>query len=469
MANPAADIRAAAQSRWPGATVQGRGRTWLLHRHPTDPRRFMLDAEIGPIHTAALAEIDTAWQPDTGAWQWKMEQADYQAHARSVLNAGDAIEVRLGADWVIFQPLSLNWVNQDNSRQQIATPAAVTAQVVDGDTLRWAAAYGAGRHFTYQAQTGRLAKLTTIDSMLNLPPATVLGTVWLEQEFIIKNSTGVELYLDGVRWTRANNVRVRTSNAIEFRDAATGTQTLWTLDGPRCYDSAGRETFGQYEVRRQGGASYFITVRIPKSFVDAATFPLFMDPTVDVQVGANNDDGYEISSGAISRTSFSLILDVDTNWGLVRFSSVTGPASGDTIDAAWLEFKPESTTYDDPSVDIYGVDVDNPVEIAAVNFNITSRARTSAVTTWTATGIGAAFVQTPSIVAQVQEIVDRAGWASGNAMAFVLDVLTGSVFRPKTRDSGAGEGAKLHFEYTAGAAPAAAEPPRTRMLLGVGV
>jgi hypothetical protein len=92
--NPAADARAKAQEKWPGATVAARGRKNILHQHPTESGRFMLDAHIGPIHygVGEDEEIDTAWQPTTGAWDYEMTTNDWQTFARDTFNAGDIFE-----------------------------------------------------------------------------------------------------------------------------------------------------------------------------------------------------------------------------------------------------------------------------------------------------------------------------------------------------------------------------------------
>src|SRR5512139_438580 len=226
MASPARDFRNKAQERWPGATVHSRGRNWIKHQHPTDPTRFMLDTSIGPLHYGAVndQEIDTAWQADTGAWQYKMTLAGYNAHARNVLNVGDIIEYSHPASGqsVIFQPLGLNWVdNVTNSRQQLALPQAVTA-TVDDDRLMWSNGYGTGRHFSWQTQIHQLLKILTIDSSSSIPAPTV-NNPYLEIEFAVTYSSGLTILIDGATWNKRD--RTTTASNIEFRDSAEN--TLW--------------------------------------------------------------------------------------------------------------------------------------------------------------------------------------------------------------------------------------------------
>jgi hypothetical protein len=151
--------------------------------------------------------------------------------------------------WVQFDPQSLNWRNQDNSQHQIAIKQAVAA-VVEDDVLRWPAAWGAGRHFQFQCQTGRLQKLLTVDSAANLPTPTVTGDIVLELEYSLSIAAGLSFWIDGVEWTRANGVRVTTGNHIECRNSQG--ETLFWIAPPRAWDSnAGSETGGLLQVHRE--------------------------------------------------------------------------------------------------------------------------------------------------------------------------------------------------------------------------
>jgi len=465
MASPVRDTKAFHQSRG-FADVFERGRGHLVSRNPSTGQ-FALTTQVGGIgwHFGsgpfdAAHEVNTAWQPSTGAWQYEMVLADYNVHARNVFNAGNLIEYRdpTSQEWVIFDPQSLNWVNQDNSRQQIAIKQAVAA-VVNDDILAFPGGYGPGRHFQYQTQTGRLQKLITIDSAGDLPAPTVTGTIWLETEFSLSTSAGVDIYLDGVRWAKDNNVRVRTANRIEFRDAATGTQVVWWLDFPRAWDSNpdGNETIGEFEVRRQGGpGSLFITVRIPKSWVDGAMFPIFIDPTIDVQVAATADDGGwnedSLGFGTTFQQNF-LGDEANTEANVFAYFTVTIPV-GATIDAAYLELRAHASRNDDIDFHIYGHDAANaaaPTSEAECEAAPVTTANIAVV--WTINTTAGTFYQMPSMVTVIQELEDSYDYSSGARIGFLLKS-DGQTFNNRQQwtdyTNAAANAPKLHIEYTAG-------------------
>jgi hypothetical protein len=479
MAQPAAAIRAQIQAQYPGAAVVGRGRTWL--RHQIGPQSYALDTSIGPLHVAGTeTEINSDWVADTGAWQWKMEQADFHVHARNVFNAGGLCEYRdpVSQQWVIFDPQSINWINQDTSRQQIAVKQAINAQV-SGDVMTFPAAYGAGRHFRYQLQTARLQKLITIDTLASLPAPTVTGTVWFEAEFSISASAGVAFYLDGVVWAKQNGVRVTTANRVECRDAATGQTVLWVLDFPRAFDSAGNEVIGELEVRRDGGpSSLFLTVRIPKAWIDAAVFPIFIDPTIDPVIGDGaNDVFHDSSTGAIAWvTTGTSLFHGDGNAthttrrqvGLI-FTLNIDP--GVTIDLAYLEGVPTSNN---PNFTI-------PIKLIADVSDFSSAWRTTSP--WPTTGIIGSFgtqstnqptfavtqayttgtyarmySSTQDIKALVQEVIDASGWSNGAKFRLSCMGNGSTSYASASFQSYEGNTSlahRLHLEYTTGGGVAA--------------
>lgn len=476
MANPAADARAKAQANYPGATVVERGRNHIKHQHPSESGRYVLDVSIGPMHIDGTeTEIDTDWQPSTGAWQWEMVLADFHLHARDTFNAGNLIEYRdpTSDEWVVFDPQSINWIDQDTSRQQIAIKQGVSAQVT-GDLLQFPAGYGAGVDFVYEAQTGRLKKWIEIDSFATLPAPTVAGPdIWFEAEFSISMSSGIEAYIDGVLWDKANGVRYQTGDRVEFRDAATGQQVFWYLDFPRA-KTDDEEVIGQFEFRRQGGPSnLFVTVRIPYDWMATATYPVRVDPTVNPQVAASTDDatsnGYT-ASAATDTASANPRMQSSNPLNAWRWDGVTVPNGATINDASFDLYGDHPTLTDfDGVLDMEAAD-DPATFTAGANGNLTDNSRTFTGNTVTGdmTISSSAFTTSPSFVSACQAVVDRAGWASGQAMVLRADYASGTGSAQwKSYDDTTTLAAKLFIDYTAGGAAGDIIAPISRKLWGV--
>lgn len=99
-----------------------------------------------------------------------------------------------------------------------------------------------------------------------------------------------------------------------------------------------------------------------------------------------------------------------------RFQNITIP-QGTTITDAKLKLYVLNTTYDDIDAEIFGEDVDNSATFSSGS-DPDSRARTSASTNPIFTGLGIGIVSL-DIITQVQEILNRGGWSSGNAMSIL--------------------------------------------------
>jgi len=467
MAKPALEVRQKAQAKWLGASVHSRGKGWIKHQHPTEPLRQMYDTQVGarwhfgdgPYSEAD--EIDTAWQSTTGAWDYEMTLNDFQTYARDTFNVGDIFEFQAQGESLRFDPHSINWVDENYSRQQIAIKQAVTASV-DDDKLIFTDAYGSGRHFQYQNQTARLQKLITIDSAANLPAATLQGqTIHFEAEFSMSLSSGLDFYLDGVLWERKNNERIKTVNNIEVRDEATGTQVLWWLGLPTAYDSptgedSNNETIGELEVRRQGGPSaLFITIRIPKTWIDAANFPIYIDPTVDYQVDASANDAKEETSGFVGPSATNFDCDIVDKWHGHRWTGVTID-DGATIDAMTVDTYLYHQFLDEPYITLDFEDGSAPAQFVSVNYNISSRTGTTATGAIDENNLGAPgwmseLMTLTELKTIGQELVDSYDYSGGSSMVCREAGLGGDNrdYGLYYYDQSSTYGAKLHIEFTA--------------------
>jgi hypothetical protein len=160
--------------------------------------------------------------------------------------------------------------------------------------------------------------------------------------------------------------------------------------------------------------------------------------TVVSQVSQSSDDAVETtSSGAVSLTGTSLPLGNNNSTSALRdiglrFTAISVP-QGATITSAYIQFVTDSgtpTNLGNPATfTVDGQAADNAATFAATAFNVSGRPRTTlgARVTWTINSFwsGANFngplQRTADLSPIVQEIVDRAGWVSGNAMAFIIN------------------------------------------------
>ena len=134
--------------------------------------------------------------------------------------------------------------------------------------------------------------------------------------------------------------------------------------------------------------------------------------------------------------------------GYFRFQNIT-VAQGATISSAYL--KPYQSSSSSKTLTVKGLDKDNASapsggsELASSNF-------TSAGITDFASGTGAGQKTSPDIKTIIQEIVNRAGWSSGNAMMLAVYTTSWSgIWNARSYDySSASEAAQLVIEYSSG-------------------
>lgn len=145
-------------------------------------------------------------------------------------------------------------------------------------------------------------------------------------------------------------------------------------------------------------------------------------PTVVYTVAASHDDTYYDTLGVqcFNDAATISIGYVPFYRGGVRFANVQLDGTSHIIKAAHLRLRCHANSTGHPLL-IVGHDEDNTATYTAPNCNPADRAATTATVTW-ATGVMVAdsWYETDDIAAIVQEIIDRAGWASGNAIGFRL-------------------------------------------------
>jgi hypothetical protein len=167
---------------------------------------------------------------------------------------------------------------------------------------------------------------------------------------------------------------------------------------------------------------------------------------VDYRVSQSSDDAEErVSDGNMYLTSSDLELISDGGTAQlvgIRFQNLAIP-QGATILSAVIEFETDETNSGSTSVTVRGEDIDDAPTFTSADDNISDRTTTSASVAWNNIPSWSTVSerhQTPDLTSIVQEIVDRAGWSSGNDMVFII---TGSGERTAEAYDGEDENAPI--------------------------
>lgn len=186
-------------------------------------------------------------------------------------------------------------------------------------------------------------------------------------------------------------------------------------------------------------------------------------PTINKTIVAGTDDASEsIDQNTYVDGSSPAIVRSNTDSGIrraagFRFTSVAIPP-GATISSAVLSLASTTASVANMNADVYCHDVDNAptfdgTDGPARRFN--SGAITTATVSWVGDNLGTSYVSPADVAALVQEVVNRAGWASGNAIALLVvgKNATDKRFSAHAFEGGSSLYAKLDITYTTGGGP----------------
>lgn len=174
------------------------------------------------------------------------------------------------------------------------------------------------------------------------------------------------------------------------------------------------------------------------------------------RTATSDGDAEECPDGDVTYTGASLQLTRDDTDGCageqtvgVFFQSVEVPA-GATVHEATIQFTAAAAGTEPTDLVIWAEDGINPPDFDGVDRNVSNRPRLAGnvswtVEAWSAPGESGPAQRTPNLRPVVQELVDQPGWASGNAMAFII---TGTGQRVAVAfDGEPGQSAELTIRY----------------------
>jgi hypothetical protein len=169
----------------------------------------------------------------------------------------------------------------------------------------------------------------------------------------------------------------------------------------------------------------------------------------ETRLTGSDNDAEEDSLGAVNLTDSVLDLGGLYRKTGLRFANVTIVKNA-PITRAYVEFTAAAMDSSNTTFTVEAEAQDNPAAFTTGLFNISSRHFYSQTVDWPATyawsTVGQAH-QTADVTALVQKLVNRGGWASGNAMVFVVSNGEDLFRKASSWDQDPNKAAKLHIEY----------------------
>lgn len=177
-----------------------------------------------------------------------------------------------------------------------------------------------------------------------------------------------------------------------------------------------------------------------------ATFQASVAASADDALEIQNDTGFDSTVAVLTANSGT--SDFNRQISGMRFDTVTIPAKA-TITACTIDIETLSTFTDSPKIHIYCEDVDDAPDFST-NADVFNRAKTTANVAWDAVDIGVGVKTSPDFTAALQEVIDRPGWASGQAIdvLFEGDDAAGRAFGIAAWDHATAAPAELNVTYT---------------------
>lgn len=399
----------------PEAEVVKRDRSQIRHRLfylPDGREMFRSGISQGALHYkdgfGTWREINTALSPTAarvGADVGNVTSG-FESHFRLNLGADWIAEYRKDTAALRLKPVRL----QSGAKSWLAQPVL---GVVNDDVIRWKDAFGPDIHLEWETQASRLAKKVILDKAL---------TLTADLDLVI------EVQLDNL------GVPIITGTS------PIPVGNIGHVRRPVSTDATGEQVQGQLSISKIGAKRY-LTHRIPRAWLAAATYPVAIDVDIDEYVTAGADDTYCQYRISTSTHSFSTTIaycavgDVTTlgyKWrgAAMRFSAVDIPRDSIIQTAYWYGYVNVDQTADTCRAYLYGHAHDNSPQVTTdAELHALATAKTTGILdtapgdwvipNWFGYAIDVVITGAPYTI--LSDIISRPGWVADNALTIVYE------------------------------------------------
>ncbi|MBU0486263.1 MAG: DNRLRE domain-containing protein, partial [Proteobacteria bacterium] len=300
---------------------------------------------------------------DENDFDYAMTKNSWHVYFKEKFNEGPVLKYEHGDEWVTIRPATLKWVSKYGQQELISIPQGKKAEV-RANTIYYPEAYGSGLDMKYLLVPERIVKELIVKSRedLFLPKRFALDEdAQLELSFAFEYSNGLELYVAGKKWDRNVRGKLLTSVVKGNISFVKDGKTLFYWQSPEFHDSSstlgeGHEdvyshspySLTQYAVRNTHDA--IVSVRVPKTWLDEAVYPVYIDPTFTTQPGSEGKDTYLGYNGGTYNSGAATVILQYGNWqriGLLEFdlSSITSTATADSATLSLTNQDAETSSF----------------------------------------------------------------------------------------------------------------------------
>ena len=282
------------------------------------------------------------------------------------------------------------------------------------------------------------------------------------------NPTSCSVTMDGDRLVEANFAIDLVAMSVTFPGTGSGTVTSaptgiscssapcsYSFDYNSSVTLTANPTAGSYFEGRGGACSGSGTCNVTMTEVKNVTATFNLGTCGTYPISQSSDDAVQAASGTptVSLTANPMqTYSTTLRWWGFRFTGVAVP-QGATVAKAYLTFKAQTANSNTgPTQRWYAQAVDDAPTFTATDGDLSGRARTAASVDYAMPAfVLDTFYSTNDISVVAQEVVNRAGWASGQSMTFLGEALSGTENKRiySWDDSGTGNEPSLTICYVA--------------------
>lgn len=366
--------------------ITGRGLNYVEVTEGNRKQRIVSGEPLFFERDGQLVDIDIDWYLNR-AGIWTVRSAPYRVEVRNLFTAPVLLASVPEGNQLVLQLQPLTYEARSDTllaTQTIAQPAPVQA-TAQGNVLTFHDAFGPGIDFLWYATPAGLRKAVRFRDPSLLPePSERLRDV-----AGLGHATELAVRFD-VRAASGNF----TSDANDGAYLELEGRRVMNFSRPHAEDSLGELCYGHLRIDQSNPKQRSLATAFSLDELrdETMSYPLLVDPTVELQMAAGADDGYvdlKATGTGVGATDFILTVGLNSSTvgpflNFLRFSGISLPSQYVVFDNVQLGLYNQGTSAPGPRIPnpkFTAEPIDNPTA-PTLRSDLVNRARTPTSVVW---------------------------------------------------------------------------------------